>query len=363
MKRGNRLKDKIIVVGGYGQVGSVICHELGRRYPGKVYAAGRHLDRAVHFSKLTKGKVLPLHFDVKEPTTDDFFKDVALVIMCLDLQKVDFVQACVDHEVNYLDITADYSIISKIETLRPKRSTIVLSVGLAPGLTNLLTKLGTERLDYVEEADIHILLGLGEAHGRAAIEWTINQLNSTYTVIERGIEKKVTGFSDGKHVLFPGGLGTRTTYRFNFSDQHVLPSTLGISSISTRLCFDSAFMTHVVAGLRRIGIIRWLEHPKIRKKVVDLLCKIKWGSEVYAVSIVATGILDGRLTRYQGSIRGTREFYATGRVATFAANQLYSNPQAPGVFHMEQLFQPMDVLKALEDMMTFEEKITDIHEK
>lgn len=308
---------------------------------------------------LTKGKVLPLHFDVNEPITDDFFKDVALVIMCLDLQNIEFVHACVDHEVHYLDITADYSVISKIETLRPKRSTIVLSVGLAPGLTNLLTKLGTERLDDVEEADIHILLGLGEAHGRAAIEWTIDQLNSTYTVIERGIEKKVTGFSDGKRVRFPGELGTRTTYRFNFSDQHVLPSTLDISSVSTRLCFDSAFMTGVVAGLKRIGMIRWLQHPKIRKKVVDLMFKMKWGSEIYAVSVVATGVLDGRRTRYQGSIMGKKEFYATGRVAAFAANQLYSTPQAPGVFHMEQLFKPKDVLKALEDTVTFEEKITE----
>lgn len=355
------MKDKIIVVGGYGQVGSVTCHELGRRYPGKVYAAGRHFDKAVRFSKQTKGRVLPLHFDVNEPIMDDFFIDVALVIMCLDLQNIAFVQACIDHEVNYLDITADYSVISKIETIRPEQSTVVLGVGLAPGLTNLLTKLGTERLDHVDEANIHILLGLGEAHGRAAIEWTIDQLNSTYTVIERGIEKEVTDFSDGKHVLFPGGLGRRTTYRFNFSDQHVIPRILGISSVSTRLCFDSAFMTHVVAGLRRIGVVRGLQHPKIRNKVVDLMYKMQWGSEVYAVSVVATGVLDGRRAGYQGSIMGTREFYATGRVAAFAANQLYSNQQAPGVFHMEQLFQPMDVLKTLEDTMTFEEKIMDIY--
>jgi hypothetical protein len=118
-------------------------------------------------------------------------------------------------------------------------------------------------------------------------------------------------------------------------------------------------MTGVVAGLKRIGMIRWLQHPKIRKKVVDLMFKMKWGSEIYAVSVVATGVLDGRRTRYQGSIMGKKEFYATGRVAAFAANQLYSTPQAPGVFHMEQLFKPKDVLKALEDTVTFEEKITE----
>jgi saccharopine dehydrogenase (NAD+, L-lysine-forming) len=43
------------------------------------------------------------------------------------------------------------------------------SVGLAPGLTNLLAKYCLEWLGTVDALEIGILLGLGEAHGPAAI--------------------------------------------------------------------------------------------------------------------------------------------------------------------------------------------------
>lgn len=33
------MKDNIVVVGGYGHVGKMICKELGDLHPGKVYAA------------------------------------------------------------------------------------------------------------------------------------------------------------------------------------------------------------------------------------------------------------------------------------------------------------------------------------
>ena len=37
------MKERIVVVGGYGHVGRIICEELGEKYPGLVYAAGRSL--------------------------------------------------------------------------------------------------------------------------------------------------------------------------------------------------------------------------------------------------------------------------------------------------------------------------------
>ncbi|MFM1654961.1 saccharopine dehydrogenase family protein [Brevibacillus sp. B_LB10_24] len=351
------MKDRIIVVGGYGQVGKVICNELGKVYPRKVYSAGRNFHKAEQFSILTEGNVLPLRLDVNERISDDFFQDVSMVVMCLDLQHTDFVQACVKHHVDYIDVTADYSIMSNIQEIRSVESTVVLSVGLAPGITNMLVKQGKDRLDQVDAAHIYILLGLGEAHGRAAIEWTVDNLNAVYSVIEQGSAKQVRSFTDGKKMDFPAGLGRKTAYRFNFSDQHVVPRTLGISSVSTRLCFDSGIVTTMIAGLTRTGLIRWLQRPSIREKVVDLFETSKWGSEVYAVKVGVTGTINGRSLRYQGSVHGEKEFYATGRVAAFVAKQVYMRQLPAGVFHMEELFRPADLFADLRDVVTLEENL------
>ena len=197
------MKRDIVVIGGYGQVGQVVCRELGALYPGKVYAAGRSYSKAKRFSDATGGNVLPLQLDVNERLPAAVFREAALVVMCLDVRHTGVVQACVDHGVDYIDITADYSAMASIEKLRAAESTVVLSVGLAPGITNMLVKRGKQKLDTVLQADIYVLLGLGEAHGRAAIEWTLDNLAADFSVVEQGAARQTASFSEGKKTRFP----------------------------------------------------------------------------------------------------------------------------------------------------------------
>lgn len=354
------MKQGIVVVGGYGQVGQVVCHELAKFFPGNVYAAGRSYEKAKRFSDDQGGRVLPLQMDINEGIPEDFFQDVSLVVMCLDLRDTGFVQACIDHQVDYVDITADYSVIAGIEKLSPAGSTVVLSVGLAPGLTNMLAKQGKQRLDTARLADIYVLLGLGEAHGRAAIEWTIDNLAADFSVLEYGRKRQVASFTEGKKTRFPAPFGQRTAYRFNFSDQHVIPRTLDIPSVSTRLCFDSPLVTRTAAGLKRAGGLGWLERPSIRNKAVDLMESWRWGSENFAAKVDVWGEKDGRQTIYQGSVCGVREGYVTGRVAAYVAGKLARERQPFGVFHSEKLFQPAELFMELEDVITLEERIIDI---
>lgn len=52
----------------------------------------------------------------------------------------------------------------------------MLSIGLAPGLTNLLAAHAHRLLDEVTELDIFIMLGLGDRHGKAAMEWICKRI-------------------------------------------------------------------------------------------------------------------------------------------------------------------------------------------
>ena len=61
-------------------------------------------------------------------------------------------------------------------------STAILSVGLSPGITNLLVREASTHLDQVEEANITVMLGLGEKHGKAAVEWTVDHMDTSYEV-------------------------------------------------------------------------------------------------------------------------------------------------------------------------------------
>ncbi|MFF2483908.1 saccharopine dehydrogenase family protein [Paenibacillus sp. NPDC058071] len=348
------LKDKIIVIGGYGHVGQTICKELARSYPGKVYAAGKTLVRAEAFSQATEGKVQPMRMDIHEAPDAQLLSNVKVVIMCLDQQNTAFVQACLLQGIRYIDISADYRFLSQVEQLHPlaaaNGSTAVLSVGLAPGLTNLLSLRASQLLDGTEEINISLMLGLGDSHGKAAIEWTIDNMRFNFHKINQGKEVRVASFADGRKTDFGSTLGTRTAYRFNFADQHILPRTLRVPSVSTRLCFDHAALTWGMSFLKRLGAFKLLNISWLRDLTVKQFGAIKIGEPMFALKVDAIGKKQGQLAHAECFMQGIHEAEVTAKVAAFLAKQLYTSEVPHGVFHIEQLFDYGFFEEALHDI-------------
>ncbi|WP_246131841.1 saccharopine dehydrogenase NADP-binding domain-containing protein [Paenibacillus hemerocallicola] len=287
------MKNDILVIGGYGVAGQTICRELGRKAPGRVFAAGRNLERAERFCRTTAGSVLPLRLDIREPIGEHFFARFRAVVMCLDQENTDFLRACIRSGTHYADVTANNSFLSKAEGLhedaRANGAAVVLSVGLAPGLTNLLALEAVNRMDATATLDISVMLGLGDSHGDAAMEWTLQNVNKSFEVTENGGKVSVSAFTDGKLVDFGTGFGRKKAYRFNFPDQHTLPRTLRVPSVSTRLCFDSGAATMLLAGLKAVNMLSFLETKPVRRAAIRVAGLIRWGQDSYALKVDAWG--------------------------------------------------------------------------
>jgi saccharopine dehydrogenase-like NADP-dependent oxidoreductase len=57
-------------------------------------------------------------FDVSLVSANEkLLDDVGIVMMCLDLESIDFVRLCIQRGIHYIDISASYSILSQIEML------------------------------------------------------------------------------------------------------------------------------------------------------------------------------------------------------------------------------------------------------
>ena len=213
--------------------------------------------------------------------------------MCLDQTDTRFVEACLESGTNYMDISASYDFLSAVERLdnhaKASGAAAMLSVGLAPGLTNLMARAAADRMEYCEEVRITVMLGLGEKHGKAAIEWTVDQMNNKFTIGLLGTPRTVQSFTDGIKTNFRGKLGHRSAYRYNFADQHTLPRTLNIPNVSTRLCFDVKTATAALAWMKRDGMLQLLRFSLLRKTAVQLFSRANLGSELFVVKINAYG--------------------------------------------------------------------------
>ncbi|WP_238649552.1 saccharopine dehydrogenase family protein [Paenibacillus piscarius] len=336
------MKTDIIVIGGYGHVGSQISRILGEKYPGKVYAAGRNLQRAEDFSRSTGGHVKPLRLAADQPLDPKLLERTRLVIMCLDQQNTRLAEACLQSGTHYVDVSANGEFLTQFQQLDPVKhgfqASALLSVGLAPGLTNLLAAQAARGLTHTESIDISIMLGLGDSHGQAALEWTVDNLAADFTITEHGRPRSVSSFTEAKTADFGFDLRQHRAYRFPFSDQVTLPLTLDVPSVSTRLCFDSRSATSAAALLRRTGLTRLLRNRTVRNLTVKALSRIRFGSEGYAVKIDAYGSLDGKPAKAEYGITGVHEAAITAVTAAGAALRLYESAPEPGVYHIEQLF-------------------------
>jgi hypothetical protein len=227
--------------------------------------------------------------------------------------------------IGYVDVSASHDLLAEIQDLddlaRQRSATAALSVGLVPGVTNLLARICAERSPGAE-LRIGVLLGSGEQHGPAAIAWTLDGL----------------GALDGSWTMrFPSPYGRRTVHRFPFSDQYTLTRTLGVPAVRTGLCLDSRLTTGLLAVAGQPVVARLLRRRKVRDLLLRMLEKVHLGSDGFAVTVssgTAGACFSGRL-----------QSRATGRAAALLVRDLPALP--PGVRHIEQLVDPVAFLTEL----------------
>jgi NAD(P)-dependent dehydrogenase (short-subunit alcohol dehydrogenase family) len=313
---------RILVLGGYGAVGREAAIALTHHLPDvSVVVAGRNPHAARPIPGTTRMRV-----DVTDP--DDLVRalnGVGAVLMCAERDNVRVARTCLERGVDYLDVSASHQVLAGIAELedlaRRNDATAVLSVGLAPGVTNLLARHCVEH-SQAGDVRIGVLLGSGEQHGPAALTWTLDGL----------------GQLDGAWPMhFPAPHGTRTVHRFPFSDQYTLPGTLGVTTVSTGLCLDSRLITAMLASASRPVVARLLHRPRIRKVLLTSLTRIHLGGDGFAVTVHS-----GTVT---ATFSGSRQSRATGLAAALLVRRLPTLP--PGVAHIEQLVEPAPFLTEL----------------
>lgn len=346
------MSDEILIVGGYGQVGRVVAGRLGRLFPGRVVAAGRSLERAQAFARQTAGRVRPRQLDVAVLADSASALDGArVVVVCVDPPDARFAGACLARGIHYVDVTATYRLIQRIEALHDVAhthgATAVLSVGLAPGVTNLLARHAATSFERLDRIDLYVLLGLGDSHGAEALRWMIETAAQSFTLQTPGGPVVVGGLSGPKATEFPKGYGRRTAYRINLSDQHVVRRTLGAAVAESRVCFDSEIATWLFVAMKHLSVLEWANRlsPRVLATLSGLLRR---GSDEFVVKAEARGLVDGEEGARASALSGRREAEATGAVAAVVAERLYEGAVPDhGVFHIEQVFEPQEVFARL----------------
>jgi saccharopine dehydrogenase-like NADP-dependent oxidoreductase len=151
---------RALVLGGYGTSGAPVV-EMLRTGGDSAVAADRDPARA--------DRVV----DLRAPDRSPFvaaLDGIDVVVNAAGVEDPGLVATAADRGVAVADITATMPYVTAIERLVP-RAPVVLSVGLAHGLTNLLAAAVHQAAPGPAGIDIALVLGAGERHGAAGVAW------------------------------------------------------------------------------------------------------------------------------------------------------------------------------------------------
>ncbi|WP_236568115.1 MULTISPECIES: saccharopine dehydrogenase [unclassified Nocardiopsis] len=234
---------RILILGGYGAVGAPTTALL-RRAGHTCWTAGRdrtRADRPVDLAEHGLGGYRAALAGADAVVNASGAEDPALA------------GAAAEHGAAFVDATATTAYVRSLERLAP-RAPVLLSVGLAPGLTNLLAADLHAAAPGGTEMDLAVALGVGERHGAAATAWSYGLLGRTFADPATG--EPVRNLTRPRTFDLPG-LGRRRLYRADFCDQHVLTRDLG-RPVRTRFGVDSRALTAALALLGRLPGARGL---------------------------------------------------------------------------------------------------------
>ncbi|MFI2720771.1 saccharopine dehydrogenase NADP-binding domain-containing protein [Streptomyces collinus] len=319
VKSGGAPAGRVLVVGGYGAVGAVVTATLAAWFPGRVVPGGR--------DEVKARRLGGVRVDVADPEgfvqALDELGDVAAVVLCVEPPDAGIARTCLERGIDLVDIGATLRLLDAVADLHDVAvaadATAVLSVGVAPGLTNLLARRAHEAVGGAEHLDLTLLLGSGERHGGDAVRWTVEGLAEPVTARPR-------------RTALPG-YGTRTAHPFPFSDQHTLPRTLGVSEVTTRLCLDSRVLTAALFAARRTGLLRAARRPGVRRLMTGAFRRVHLGDDGFAIRAEAR-----RGDRHATwSLTGRGQSRITGLVAAYVTRELLTGAPPAGVRHIEQL--------------------------
>jgi hypothetical protein len=281
----------------------------------------------------------PLTVDVATPSSvRRAVADGDVVVNCTGRDDPRLGQVAIDAAAHYVDISATSSHLDQLgalhDTAVTRDSTVLLSVGLAPGLTNLLAADVHRRETDDRPIDITVLLGLGDDYGAAARGWSLGRVATTFV---DPVDGRVIGnFSGGSRVALPGGFGTRRAYRFDLADQYTLTRDLA-RPVRSRIAFDPATATILAAlasGVPPLG--------RLAARLTNRLPALRLGTSWWAV----------RVERQGGPAHwaiGDGQSDATAAVTAVAVDAVMGGGVPPGAHHLHQVLTLADARQQLQE--------------
>lgn len=293
----NKQRKKIIVLGGYGAIGSRICTEIARIPYIECVIAGRNPKRAQHLAKLISASILKIDL-ADERSIRRELADAYLVINAtgpFQNQSLAAPEFCANAGIHYIDITDDRHYHSEVLRLNAvaKRNRCLLVTGATslPALASLLVDSLSPYFDKIDEIHVFAAAGNRVPVGRAGAYSLLLKIGEYARMKLGGRWRELPCWTKPVRVHFPGSLGTVTTYIYDIPAIDHFSRHYGTREVTFRMGLQLAIINYGLAllgWLRRQGLLKQPARYTRPFFVLSQWLK-RFGSPEYALQVKVLG--------------------------------------------------------------------------
>ena len=167
-------------------------------------------------------------------------------------------QAAIAAGISMVDVSDDFAATLEILDLHEEAKkagiTVVLGLGASPGVTNILARLGADKLDRVDEVHTAWVMRGSDAGGPALAEHLLFSLPDRAFVFEDGEMKVVRPFADGRETIEFPELGPVEVFHIGHPEPLTLSRFIkGVRYADDKATFLPAEVNRLILDLGRIA--------------------------------------------------------------------------------------------------------------
>jgi lysine 6-dehydrogenase len=291
------------------------------------------------------------HVDIGSPDLADALRGLDALAACIPYRlNLPVMEACLAAGVPYADLGGLFHTTLKQWELHERFEaaglSAVLGIGSAPGITNVLARLGADRLDAGSVRSIDCMNGAVDASGEFGVPYSAATIIDEFTlpamVFEGGRMLEVPAASGGVEYAFPDPIGRQEAFYTLHSEAATLSRTIpGVRDVRWRLALPKV----LADGFRLLVRLGLTDESPVetssgrvtpRELLVGALARLPEPEgppqDVEAVEVVVTGTKDSRPATFTATtlFRPSREGLGAGTFGTALPIAVSARWQAEG---------------------------------
>jgi hypothetical protein len=251
-------RKRIIVLGGYGAIGTHVCAEVSRLPYVDCVVAGRSLSKARRVARQIAAT--PLQIDAEDTNAVD--GKLAGAFLVIDLagsfqrRSPMVARYCASNGIHYVDLSDDRGYTAQLLKLdaQAKRSgsVLVTGAGSLPGLASILVDSLRGQFSSIEEIHAHVSFGAAHPHGRGSAASLLTNLGTSIRVKHRGRWSQATYWTQAQRIRFPDPVGRRLTWLVDVPAADVFAQHYDAQTIEFHAGTHSALLNGLLVLLRKM---------------------------------------------------------------------------------------------------------------